>query len=154
MLYNIILYCCYNYTINASIQVYLIYLFFKSLMHQFKCVDNAINVHEFIFNILSFIHVLLIYISIPFFHSQIHTKSFQFYYFNYVTFLFQLHTIIFVHGFFGLIIHLSQSFIINLAFIIFLFHILPILIISIVIFISNVNQFVIVIINLSFIFLL
>ena len=45
---------------------YILYIFSKSLMHQFKCVDNAINVHEFILNIPSFIYLLLNYIPITY----------------------------------------------------------------------------------------
>ena len=59
-------------------------------MHQFKCVANAINVHEFTFNILSFIHLLLNNISIVSLHSQIHIKLFPFHYFNYVNYLFSI----------------------------------------------------------------
>ena len=72
-------------------------------MHQFKCVANAINVHEFTFNILSFIHFLLnnisiahdlvLFYSISFLHSQIYIKSFPFHYFNSITH-FQLYYIV------------------------------------------------------------
>ena len=90
----------HNYVINVLIQVYPIYIYSKSLIHQFKSVTNAINDHESTFNIPSFIHLLLNYIpiiydvnlsySISFLYLQIHIKSFPFPYFNYINHLFSI----------------------------------------------------------------
>ena len=102
---------------------YIQYTYSKSLIHQFQCVVDAINDREFIFNI-------------PFIHSSFVKSCYNFIQFssciykfisNRFSFIisitsiiyFRLHYIIFVHYFFRLIIHLFQSFRINLTFTIF-----------------------------------
>ena len=81
--------CNINFTISITMLLmcqfkYIQWIFSKPLIHQFKCVTNAINDHEFTFNIPLFIHLLLN--DLPIVHDVIlFLSNFPSYIYNFIS---------------------------------------------------------------------